>query len=259
MLPLAWPVLVVLDERTWTSGADTAKFVKHIHMAMRIGVHITCVHELPAVVGPSRHACDFALMFNDDWTPAHLTGGPSNLYKEMNLALKGEEWRQPGLVALARTLATSAGEHMPIELFVPKSYEPKTGANPWAETGRGLRTESLAVPESTNSTLSAASLARISLGAAAAMMAPPPLPAEISLPQPQVLPKSVGAGASSSPRPNEIELASLPVAVRDAPPASGLATVPQPAVATNNSLDAFFSHRLMGSFFHPEEPERLDA
>jgi hypothetical protein len=36
-LSLAWPVLVVLDERTWTSGADTAKFVEHIHIAMKIG------------------------------------------------------------------------------------------------------------------------------------------------------------------------------------------------------------------------------
>jgi hypothetical protein len=27
--------------------------------------------------------------------------------------------------------ATSAGEHMPIDFEVPKSYEPKTGANPW--------------------------------------------------------------------------------------------------------------------------------
>jgi len=126
-------VLVLLDARTWTSGADTAKFVEHIHKAMRIGVHICCVHELPAVVGPPRHACDFALMFNDDWTPAHLTGGATNLYKEMDLALKGKEWRQPGLVALAAKLTASAAEHSPIKVRVPKSYEPKTGANPWAE------------------------------------------------------------------------------------------------------------------------------
>jgi hypothetical protein len=45
------------------------------------------------------------LQFNDDWTPAHLTGGPMNLYKEMDLSLKDEEWRQPGLVSLAAKLA----------------------------------------------------------------------------------------------------------------------------------------------------------
>jgi hypothetical protein len=55
-------VLILLDDRTWTSGDDTAKFVEHIHVAMRIGVHICCVHEFPAVVGPPRHACDFEMM-----------------------------------------------------------------------------------------------------------------------------------------------------------------------------------------------------
>jgi hypothetical protein len=73
--------------------------------------------------------------FNDDWTPVHLTGGRANLYQEMDLALKGEEWRQPGLVALATKLATSAGAHTPFTVRVPTSYEPKTGANPWASAG----------------------------------------------------------------------------------------------------------------------------
>jgi hypothetical protein len=59
---LGWPVLVLLDKRTWTSGANTASFVEHVHKVMRVGLHIICVHELPAVVGPHRHACDFALM-----------------------------------------------------------------------------------------------------------------------------------------------------------------------------------------------------
>jgi len=129
-------MLVLLDERTWTSGADTAKFVRHIHMALRIGVHIFCVHEFPAVVGPHRHACDFAQMFNDDWTPAHLTGGPANVYKEIDLTLKGEEWRQPGLVALATKVATSAGERKPIKVQISTSYEPKRRANPWAGNGQ---------------------------------------------------------------------------------------------------------------------------
>jgi hypothetical protein len=80
----------------------------------------------------SHGVCE-CLQFNDDWTPAHLTGGPTNLYKQVDLALKGEESRQPGLVALAAKLATSAGEHKPIQVQVPSSYEPKTGAN----VGRG--------------------------------------------------------------------------------------------------------------------------
>ena len=55
-------MLVLLDTRTFTSGEDTAMLVEHIHQAMRIGVHLNCVHEFPAVVGPPRHECEFGLM-----------------------------------------------------------------------------------------------------------------------------------------------------------------------------------------------------
>ena len=71
-------------------------------------------------------------MFNDDWTPAHLTAGPSNLYKEIALALKGVEWRTPSLVAIASKLAASAAPHVPIEFTVPDTYEPKVGPNKWS-------------------------------------------------------------------------------------------------------------------------------
>jgi len=126
-------VLALLDDRTFTSGDDTANFVEPLHQAMRAGVHINCIHEFPSVVGPPRHECEFGLFFNDDWTPAHLTGGPTNLYKEIAFALKGVEWRQPGLVAVASKIEASAGEHKPIAFDVPNSYEPKTGANPWRQ------------------------------------------------------------------------------------------------------------------------------
>ena len=68
-------MLVLLDERTWMSGEDTAKLVEHIHKAMELGVHLVCVHEFPSVVGPPRHQCEFARMFDDDWTPKHLMKG----------------------------------------------------------------------------------------------------------------------------------------------------------------------------------------
>jgi len=92
---------------------------------------MNCIHEFPAVVGPPRHECEFGLFFGDDWTPAHLTGGKTNLYKEIAFALKGAEWRKPALVAVASKLVTSAGEHKPIEVKVPNSYEQKIGTNPW--------------------------------------------------------------------------------------------------------------------------------
>ena len=72
-----------------------------------------------------------AAQFGDDWTPAHLTGGKTNLYKEIALALKAAEWRQPGLVALASKLISSAGAHRPVDFKVPSSYEPLVGPNPW--------------------------------------------------------------------------------------------------------------------------------
>ena len=99
-------MLVLLDERTWTSGEDTARLVEHIHKAMELGVHLICAHEFPSVVGPPRHQCEFARMFDDDWTPKHLMKGLGfNIYKEIALALKGVEWRKPGLVAFAGKLS----------------------------------------------------------------------------------------------------------------------------------------------------------
>ena len=89
-------------------------------------------------VGPPRHEREFSLMFDDDWTPAHLTGGPMNLYKEIALALKGLEWRKPGLVAFASKLVASTGPHTPIAVHVPASYEPATAPNPWVAIEKAL-------------------------------------------------------------------------------------------------------------------------
>ena len=136
-------MLCLLDARTFTSGDDTAKFVEHIHEAMRIGVHVNCIHEFPAVVGPKRYECEFGLMFGDDWTPAHLTGGKTNLYKEIAFALKGAEWRQPGLVAVASKIAASAAEHKLIEVKVPDTYMPKKGPNKWKTKGMADQVEEI--------------------------------------------------------------------------------------------------------------------
>ena len=87
---------------------------------MRLGVRIYCIHEFPSVVGPQRHACDFALMFDDEWTPQHLKSGPANLYKDIALALKGAEWRRPGLVAFASKLASYDGTRSPVVAGLPE-------------------------------------------------------------------------------------------------------------------------------------------
>jgi len=131
-------MLLLLDKRTWTSGADTAHLVDHIHQAMRIGVPIVCVHEGPSVVGPERYDCDFNRMFDDDWTPAHLTRSPTNLYKEIAVSLKSVEWRAPGLAAIAHKLVSSTGPRKPIKFKVPSSYEANIAEpNPWKTAGGG--------------------------------------------------------------------------------------------------------------------------
>ena len=119
-------MLLLLDDRTWRSGARTARLVEHIHAAMGIGVHILCVHEFPSLVGGPRHACDFGLMFCDDWTPSHLTGGETNLYREIALALTSDAWRKPGLVAFASNLAKGGEERIPVEVPVSDEDGPPT-------------------------------------------------------------------------------------------------------------------------------------
>jgi len=107
-------MLVLLDNRTWTSEKTKERFVDDVQSAMTCGVHILCVHEFPSLVGDDRHACNFDLMFKDDWTPPHLQKGPCNMYRQIAIALKAKEWRTPGLVTLASTLAAGGGEHSPI-------------------------------------------------------------------------------------------------------------------------------------------------
>jgi len=116
-------MLVLLDDRTWTSGETTKQLIEDIYAAMRLGVHLCCVHEFPSLVGPPRHECEFALMFQDSWTPTYLQGGPTNLYKEIALALKGAEWRKPGLVAFAFKLAAGGDERKPIKVDPPVQEE----------------------------------------------------------------------------------------------------------------------------------------
>ena len=103
-------MLVLLDSRTWTSGSESVRrLVEQIEAAMRTGMAICCAHEFPSVVGPHRHACDFDCMFGPGWTPHHLKDGETNLYREIAIPLKGREWRKPGLVGLAKKLATLVG------------------------------------------------------------------------------------------------------------------------------------------------------
>jgi len=211
-------------------------------------------------------------MLNDDWTPAHLTGGPMNLYKEMDVALKGEEWRQPGFVALAAKLATSAGEHRPITVRVPKSYEPKAFANPWpAACGAACTglTRSQALPEPVGDAHASAARAEHSVtqGAAANLLAPPhirsnaPAPGHAQTWTRESRCVSEGAAAAllapppdAAPPPRaEVELASMPQ------PTLAPAAAPEAATAANNPVTDFLSYPLKGIFSSPEVAQRLEA
>ena len=112
-------MLLLLDDRTWTSGETSKQLIEHLYAAMRLGVRVQCVHEFPSLVGPHRHECEFARMFSEQWTPAHLQAGVGNLYKEIALSLKAEEWRKPGLVSIARKLSECGGEREPIDIDPP--------------------------------------------------------------------------------------------------------------------------------------------
>jgi len=106
-------MLVLLDARTWTSGEDSFQLGLHVEEAFRSGVHLCCAHEAPSLLGPPRSASEFSLIF--DATPDHLCGrdGPANLYREIATTLLSDEWRKPGLAALASKLAETPPERQP--------------------------------------------------------------------------------------------------------------------------------------------------
>ena len=124
-------MLVLLDKRTWTSGENTFRLGEHIEAAVRLGLPICCAHEFPSLVGSPRHALEFGLVF--DATPPHLSGrdGPVNLYREIAVALLGDEWRKPGLVALAAKLVAPAPRR-------PQACESKMAAWWAAERSRSV-------------------------------------------------------------------------------------------------------------------------
>jgi hypothetical protein len=118
-------MLVLLDARTWTSGEDTFQLGSHVEEALRSGVHLCCAHEAPSLLGTQRFASEFKTIL--DATPDHLCGrdGPANLYKEIATALLTDEWRKPGLFALASKLAE-------IPELQPQACESKMAS--WRET-----------------------------------------------------------------------------------------------------------------------------
>ena len=72
--------------------------------------------------------------------PTHSRSCPiacGQIYKEIAIALKANEWRLPGLVALAGKVAANGAEPMPLAFTVPNTYVPAAGPNPWKQLGDG--------------------------------------------------------------------------------------------------------------------------
>jgi hypothetical protein len=160
--------------------------------------------------------------------------------------LKGEEWRQPGLVALASKLAMSARAHLPIKVLVPTSYAPKTGANLWIEVDDAACRESQAVPEP-GAQAGERPGSRMSNGAAAAMLAPPTRPAPLRRARTELRMSDGAAAAMLAPPPrpaplppelsDAIELVSMSTASPEPVPTSEQVTA-VPSAATANERPA---------------------
>ena len=73
--------------------------------AQHLGIHVQFCHEFPSVLDPtnSRQAIDFDTII--ETTPAQLQRGGATIYaKQVAIALKGGEMREPGLALLAQAL-----------------------------------------------------------------------------------------------------------------------------------------------------------
>ena len=96
-------MLLYLNALTWTHEPEA--LAADIREAMRVGLHLQPCNELPSVLDPGsvRGAIEFKRIM--DATPADLKKGPTNIYSQIAIALKGGELREPGLANLAARLA----------------------------------------------------------------------------------------------------------------------------------------------------------
>ena len=94
---------------------------REVASAMRLGVHLLLVHEVPCAVGRrERGACEFSEFFQDGWTPTHLLR--ANIYGEIAIALKDGAWRRAGLAILRSKLGARLGDRTPIEVHEPDGF-----------------------------------------------------------------------------------------------------------------------------------------
>ena len=55
-----------LDSHTWTRGEGSELFAKEVELAMKAGMHLLLVHEMPGIGQETRWPCDFGKFFQCD-------------------------------------------------------------------------------------------------------------------------------------------------------------------------------------------------
>eukprot|EP00966_Prymnesium_polylepis_P234045 5413791-Prymnesium_polylepis.1 len=96
-------MLVYLNANTWTFVPEL--LAAEIREAMRVGLNLQLCQEFPSAIdiGDARQALEFKAIM--DLTPSDLKKSPTNIYRQIAIALKGGELREPGLATLAERLA----------------------------------------------------------------------------------------------------------------------------------------------------------
>jgi len=96
-------MLVYLNALTWTGNPEA--LANDIRAAQRIGVHLQPCHEFASVLDPGSQREALAFKEIMEGTPPDLKAGPTNIYSQIAIALKGGDLRQVGLVNLAARIA----------------------------------------------------------------------------------------------------------------------------------------------------------
>ena len=116
-------MLLYLTARTWTGGDRSAAFAKEVMAAIKAGVHLLLVHEMPGAGGQEgRHGCEFGAFFSCDngTTPDALLS--LGIYDQIALPFKGGEWRKASLRLLQNALASSDADAVAIEAEISKPH-----------------------------------------------------------------------------------------------------------------------------------------
>jgi membrane protease YdiL (CAAX protease family) len=107
-----------LNGLTWTRGEQSGALAHEVVLAMRAGVDVILVHEMPGIGQEGRHPVEFGTFFScvDGATPSHLL--KAGIYDKIAVALKGGAWRKASMALLAKELQV-APTHKPVDVTEP--------------------------------------------------------------------------------------------------------------------------------------------